>query len=274
MTWRVGQDECDAPQPKGGVSHVPLWLRDAAGTAHVVALSGGADSSAMALRLQSVAGVPLNFACTPTGDELPAMFAHWKLLANLLGQRIVPIPTHSLGGLIEHYGALPNLWMRWCTRRIKIEPYLKLLVELAPAVSYVGLRADEQERTGLEASVEGVEVRYPLREWGWERADVEGYLAARGVVVPTRTDCARCFYQTIGEWWLLWKDHPEIFASAEAQERATGHTFRSNGRDSWPAGLEQLRQRFESGEAPRKVNQLSLLEGDAMRRATCRVCTL
>ena len=44
-------------------------------TKHVVALSGGKDSTALALRLHELnPKVDYTYVCTPTGDELPEMF--------------------------------------------------------------------------------------------------------------------------------------------------------------------------------------------------------
>jgi hypothetical protein len=112
-------------------------------------------------------------------------------------------------------------------------------------------------------------MRFPLRDWEMTKADVWSYLEGRGIDVPRRTDCARCFFQTLGEWWILWRDHPEIYADAENQEEKTQHTFRSDGRDSWPADLRSLRLAFESGQVPTKANQL-----DLFAQSQCRVCRL
>lgn len=41
---------------------------------HVVALSGGKDSTAMALRLRELnPDIDYTYSCTPTGNELPEM---------------------------------------------------------------------------------------------------------------------------------------------------------------------------------------------------------
>lgn len=118
---------------------------------HVVALSGGKDSTAMALRLAEVEPRDYIYVCTPTGDELPEMFAHWRKLSKLLGKPLLPITADTtLQGLIERQKALPNWRQRWCTRMLKIEPYEAWLVKNAPAISYVGLRADEESRGGME----------------------------------------------------------------------------------------------------------------------------
>ena len=47
-------------------------------TTHVVALSGGKDSTAMALRLAEIEPQDYVYLCTPTGDELPEMEQHWN----------------------------------------------------------------------------------------------------------------------------------------------------------------------------------------------------
>lgn len=240
-------------------------------TAHVVALSGGKDSTAMALWLVENEPREYEFVCTPTGRELPEMFEHWMKLGGLLGRPLKPISDASLDGLIHGYGALPNWRQRWCTRQIKIEPFKRYLLTVAPAVSYVGLRADEAEREGaVYGDITGIEQRYPLRELGWGVGDVLAYLGQRGVTIPKRTDCDVCFLQRLGEWWDLWKDHPQQFAQGEEYEAVTGHTFRSPGRDSWPASLKDLRARFEAGDTPRDRRQLSL----DVRPDMCRACTL
>lgn len=136
---------------------------------------------------------------------------------------------------------------------------------------YVGLRADEPERTGV---IYGglVTERYPLREWGWNVDDVRAYLRSRAVTVPERTDCAWCFYQRLSDWWRLWQEHPAEYQRGVDVEARTGHTFRSPGRDAWPAGLAELRAEFERGKVPRDVKfQLPLFDDEP---APCRVCTM
>jgi 3'-phosphoadenosine 5'-phosphosulfate sulfotransferase (PAPS reductase)/FAD synthetase len=241
---------------------------------HVVALSGGKDSTALALRLHELnPDVEYTYVCTPTGDELPDMFAHWRSLATLLGARIIPI-MHMTGlkGIIRRERMLPNFRARFCTRILKIEPYRAWLAKNTPCVSYVGLRADEEGRAGgAYSDIGGVEMRFPLREWGWCEADVWKYLDKRGVSIPYRTDCARCYHQRIGEWWSLWKNHPDLFADAENDESEMDATYRTPGRDSWPTALCDLRREFESGRLPKSVKDTATGLRDV---GQCRVCTL
>lgn len=242
---------------------------------HVVALSGGKDSTAMALRLKELnPTTDYTYVCTPTGDELPEMFAHWRKLGDMLGKRIVPIMGGTLNSLVKEQNCIPNYARRFCTRMLKIEPYAAWLMQQKEShsdiCSYVGLRADEPEREGGDYSkVPGVQMVFPMRDWGWGLSDVVGYLRQRGVEIPKRTDCARCFYQRLSEWYELWVNHPEIYADIERQEDEIGHTWRSPGRDTWPAALKDLRKEFESG---RKIRGYT--PGDFKDDAKCRVCRI
>lgn len=152
---------------------------------------------------------------------------------------------------------------------LKIEPYAAWLLQHTPATSYVGLRADEPEREGGDyLDIPDVTMRFPMREWGWTLTDVLSYLEARGVIIPERTDCRLCFFQRLPEWYALWRDDPEGWAEGERMEAQTGHTFRSPGRDAWPAGMADLRQQFEQGQIPRGT------EGDLFASLKCRVCRI
>ena len=236
---------------------------------HIVALSGGKDSTALALRLAEIEPREYSYVCTPTGDEPEGFFAHLEYLRGVLGKPILPI-MHPLGlnGLIAQKHALPNYRQRWCTVILKIEPYRRWLSAQAPACSYVGLRADEAGRAGgAYDDLPGITQRFPLREWGWDVDDVWSYLDSKKVHIPRRLDCQRCFFQTLYEWWLLWRESPDIYAEAEAQEASTGHTFRSAARDTWPAGLGALRQKFTQGHVPTQRTSV-------LKSLQCRMCTL
>ena len=47
---------------------------------HVIGLSGGKDSTALALRLAEIEPRDYEYICNETGNELPEMQAHWAKL--------------------------------------------------------------------------------------------------------------------------------------------------------------------------------------------------
>lgn len=236
----------------------------------IVALSGGKDSTAMAIRLAEVEPDNYEYAITPTGRELPEMIQHWEKLEILLGAKLHRIPAPTMVELIVKSKTLPNWRMRWCTRQIKIQPFMDYCVKAAPAISYVGIRADEvtgdNAREGTNwKGVDGVTQDFPLVRWGWGLGDVIKFLDDKGVVIPKRTDCDFCFYQRLIEWWDLWNEHPDLWKEGEALEFYTGHTFRSPGRDTWPASMVELRGEFEKGRVPKETR-------GKPRSAMCSTC--
>lgn len=245
-------------------------------TAHIVALSGGKDSTAMALRLAEAEPRDYQYVVTPTGRELPEMHEHWKRLACLLGKKLTALNVPSFDDLVLKYHALPNWRMRWCTREIKIEPFMSYAAAIAPAVVYVGLRADEAGEGAREGTnwkgVEGVTQDWPLHRWGWGIDRVIQYLSERHVEIPERPDCDICFFQRLAEWWRLWKLHPERYKKGIEWERLTGHTLRSDQRDTWPTSLEELAKRFEAGYVPKGADQLNLRFDIAERKTMCAWC--
>ena len=254
-----------------------MFIRDANGTLHVVALSGGHDSTALALLLREKnPDTPYNYVCTPTGNELPAMFDHWIDLGERLGRRLVPIMAGTLHSVIRKQNMLPNFRARFCTRILKIEPYRKFLIEQSAngsIVSYVGLRADEEGRAGgAYSDIAGVEMRFPLREWGMGEDDVQSTLRRFGVKCPDRTDCGECYHQRLGEWFEYWRDHRDSAMKAVALEREIGGTFRTPGRDNWPTSLADLFSEFEKGRVP--TISLNRMTRERMAAGGCRVCSL
>jgi hypothetical protein len=239
---------------------------------HIVGLSGGKDSTALALRLAEVEPRDYTYICTPTGNEPEEMATHWAHLECLLGQPLMRLNAGTtLEGLIEEQQALPSHRMRWCTRRLKIKPTIDFVTAHQPAVLYVGFRADEDEREGIYGNE--VQSDFPFRRWGWVEQDVWDYLHHRGVTIPYRTDCEWCYDQSLREWRKLWRDNRSSFDRAAAWEARIGHTFRSPSRDTQPAALKFLGTKFEQGFIPRgDTDQLSLLDTPEQRK--CRVCSL
>ena len=206
------------------------------------------------------------YVYTPTGNELPPMKEHIANLENTLGAPIRDLSPQTLVQIIESQHALPNFHMRFCTRMIKIVPFEKFIRSIGPCVVYVGIRADETgDREGVDYDrIEGVTRRFFLDEIGWNIADVFAYLACKGIVIPSRTDCAWCFFQRLYEWWLLWHNYLSIWMEGEEIEEKYGKTFRTPGRDTWPVSMKGLRLEFEKGRVPK--------DRTTSRSTMCAVC--
>jgi hypothetical protein len=278
-----------------------LVERDADGVAHIVPVSGGHDSTLVALLLREREPRLYNYLCTPTGDELPELFDFWRWLSGELGRRILPIMEGR--GLLEwsrQQKAIPNWRMRHCTPGLKIAPLARFLSTIAgdgPVVLYIGLRADEPARAGaVYPALPSVEQRFPLREWNFDDAAVLAELEQRDVLwrMAERTDCARCYHQQIGEWWRLWHGHRDLFVEAVEFESEMGATFRTprleaDGspvmvtrygltfaacwRDTWPVRLADLQTLFERGHVP--TARADPRARDLFRGVgACRACTL
>jgi len=227
----------------------------------IVAFSGGKDSTALALRLAE-RGHLFRLLHTATGNELPQVRTHIEAVAKATDSELIDLNAPTLSELIDEQGCLPNWRMRWCTRMIKIEPCAQWLSTHPDAVLAVGLRSDEEGRAG--GIYEGNKIVYPLRDWKWGIDDVIGYCRSKGFEPPKRTDCAVCFYQTLHEWWELLTYYPDEYVKGEEWEHQTGYTFRSPGRDTWPAALKDMRAEFESGRVPKQRR----------RKTACRLCSM
>ena len=238
---------------------------------HVVALSGGKDSTAMALALQYFEPRNYLFIKNPTGNELPEMDAHFARLEELFGTKFYTVGCGlTFEELIYREQAIPNFRWRFCSRVLKIEPTQEFFKQLEDPILYVGLRADEKKREGIDY---GVECRFPLREWGWTIHDVRRFLRINSVSIPKRTDCALCFWQRLDEWWFLWKYYPDYWKQGEQIEEDLGHTFRTPGKDTWPTSLRDMRKKFEAGHAPKKAETRQSLM-DKMDSEKCPVCIM
>ncbi len=238
---------------------------------HIIGLSGGKDSTAMALRLAEVEPRDYTYIFTPTGNEADDLQQHIERLECMLKMSVVRITNGTLESHMDRQNALPSHKMRWCTRVLKIEPTIAYFKSVAPAVMYVGLRADEEERGGIYGDI--VTSDFPLRRWGWTETDVMDYLFQRGVSVPSDTGCKWCYEKRLSQWRRLYRDDPKSYAAAVEWERRTGHTFRSPSRDTQPAGLVQLGAKFSSGYIPRgDSDQMEMFDNAEFRR--CRVCSL
>lgn len=198
-------------------------------TRHILGLSGGKDSAALAVLLSKE--IPnLEYFFCDTGKELPETYEYLDRIEARLGIHIVRLyDDRGFDHWLDYYGGLlPSPQVRWCTRQLKIRP-LERWVGDDEAISYVGIRADESEREGyrvLPESNRKVVPVYPFKERGLVKHDIIQILEDSGIGLPpysswrSRSGCFFCFFQRKYEWVMLHEHHEDLFKEATQYEQS------------------------------------------------------
>lgn len=193
---------------------------------HVCGISGGKDSSALAVYLGLTRpDLEIEYFFCDTGAELPETYEYLIRLETVLGK---PIERLNAERGFDHWfevyrGMLPSPQVRWCTRMMKIAP-LEAWIGDEPTTSYVAIRADEASRKGYVSTKPNITSVFPFVEEGIDHDGVLRILDDAGIGLPsyyewrTRSGCYFCFYQRKAEWVGLADRHPELFERAIAIE--------------------------------------------------------
>ena len=272
---------------------------------HVLGLSGGKDSAALAVYMRDHhPDLPIEYFFTDTGKELDEVYAFLGKLEGYLGRPILRLnPDRDFDFWLREYNHfLPSVQSRWCTRQLKLRPFeswIKPFIKSGGRViSYVAIRADENGREGYVSSDPNIEIRMPFREAGIDKAGVIELLEASGVGFPdyyqwrSRSGCTFCFFQQKIEWVNLMERHPEDFEKAMAYEKSAlehGCDFTWSDRESLeqlsrPERIERIKADFykkqELAKKRRKRNPLQIDEnsvfiapfGDEDVSPGCLIC--
>lgn len=199
---------------------------------HVLGLSGGKDSAALAVFMkQNYPDLEIDYFFTDTGKELPEVYDYLGRLEGFLGQPILRLnPDRGFDFWLKQYNDfLPSPQTRWCTRQLKLRPFerwLKPYLDDGVTVfSYVAIRADESYREGYSSTQDRLIVKLPFRESGVDKPGVFEILDGAGLGLPeyykwrSRSGCTFCFYQQKIEWVRLRDEHPEAFEEAKSYEK-------------------------------------------------------
>lgn len=213
---------------------------------HILSLSGGKDSTALAIYMRDrVEGMEYVFC--DTGEELPETREYLDRLEAFLGKQIVRLnPDRPFSHYLQIYnGVLPDARTRWCTRKLKIEPFERF-VKNDVCYSYVGIRADEAQRKGYISTKPNIIPRYPFVEDNIRKEDVFRILEGSGLGLPkyyewrSRSGCYFCFFQRKIEWVGLLENHEDLYLAASSFEKSNDDT---GERYTWSQGesLAELR---------------------------------
>lgn len=140
----------------------------------MLAWSGGVSSTAMLLewvargeRLDAV----VHFGCKPhCAEERALMMA----VGDLLAARNIPCFMYTDGAWVQDWKLARRAWDRDCR-----------------VVKLVGFDATEMRRCPFAKrhSDKRYELRTPLYDWGWGRAECLERIAAHGLPIPQKTSC-------------------------------------------------------------------------------------
>lgn len=222
---------------------------------HILSLSGGKDSTALAIYMRD--RVPdMEYAFCDTEKELPETYEYLKKLEVYLGKKIIFLKHDGRGFdelLAMRRGYLPSAQVRWCTEYLKIKPFERYVGDDL-CYSYIGIRADEPHRKGYISTRPNIRPLYPFIEDGIEKKDVIRILEESGLGLPdyyqwrSRSGCYFCFFQQKIEWVGLLENHPSLFESSityEKEDPITGERY------TWSQG-ESLRELM----APERIEQI------------------
>lgn len=199
---------------------------------HVLGLSGGRDSAALAVYMRdNYPELSIDYFFTDTGKELPEVYEYLSRLEGYLGKQILRInPDRNFDfWLMQNKNFLPSPKARWCTVQMKLRPFeqwIKPLLEDGYKIySYVAIRSDEEYREGYQSHHDNLIVRLPLKDVGIDKSGVVAILEHSGLGMPkyyewrSRSGCTFCFFQRKIEWVNLMEKHPEAFKEAKAYEK-------------------------------------------------------
>jgi hypothetical protein len=220
---------------------------------HICGISGGKDSSALALYMREKVPEMEYFFCD-TGAELPETYDFLDKLEIVLGKKIERLNARKgFDHWFEVYrGTLPSPQMRWCTTKMKIEP-IEQWVGDDEVISYIAIRSDEAGRKGYVSSKKNIQARFPFVEDDIDHAGVMRILGESGVGLPgyyewrTRSGCYFCFFQRKAEWVGLSERHPDLWERAVAIEQKIMKSAGADGDKSFDEFGMQGRQYTWSG---------------------------
>ena len=148
---------------------------------HVLGISGGKDSAALAIYLKDkYPSIDFKYYFTDTGKELDETYQLIDNLESYLGIEINRLKDEKIESTNEdpfdfHYksfrGYLPSPNARWCTALMKLKPFEKFVAG-KPTVSYVGIRGDEQ-REGYISRESNIQSIFPFRKNIWSQDVLE-----------------------------------------------------------------------------------------------------
>lgn len=210
----------------------------------IVGLSGGADSSVLALFAAAylAPNYPnLEFVFNDTKAEPASCYETLSKIEDVTGIPVTRlVPEKGLFEKIDDYnGFLPSGKARWCTREMKIEPLMDYMKQIPSDTGYInlaGIRYDESNRDGIsfQYSMEmNAKAAFPFIELKIDKTTVFDILD-RSIGIPdtykyrSRSGCFNCFFQRNAEAIGMLLNDPDNYEVTEKCEKLS-----SSDEDRW-----------------------------------------
>jgi hypothetical protein len=272
-------------------SNIPSY--DDKSCRHILSLSGGKDSTALALYMRDRVH-QMEYIFCDTGEELPETYDYLLKIEAQLGVEITKLnPERHFRHYLDLYrGVLPDPRTRWCTRMLKLRPFEEYVGD-NPVCLYVGIRADEPDRTGYISTKPNIRPRFPFVENGVNHRDVLRLLDDSGLGLPqyytwrSRSGCYFCFFQQRREWIGLLEKHPKLYwkaADFEKHDAALGKCFTWIENESLhdlakPERAEQIKADFErkmrlNNTSRADITLRDIFSSEDTNRESCLICHL
>lgn len=263
---------------------------------HILLLSGGKDSTALAIYMRDHhPEISVEYLFCDTHKELPETYEYLARVEAYLGKPLIRLMSdegeRGFDFWLDMYrGFLPSPSARWCTRKLKLEPFENYVGD-EPVTLYVGIRADEN-RSGYISTKPNITAVFPFKEDGITLNDVHAILENSGVGIPeyykwrTRSGCYFCFFQRKSEWVGLKENHPELFELSKTYEKVEQHYTWAQGESltdlEHPLRMQQIREeeakRRTRAQSRRKAKSLvEVFTGDLeemSEETSCLICHL
>jgi len=279
---------------------------------HVISISGGKDSAALAIYLkEKYPDREFKYLFFDTEEELQDTYDYLNKLQSILGIKVeYKFPEKSFKELLlEHNDYLPSPMERWCTRKMKLETFLNTIQEFKEYTiyNYVGIRADEN-REGLIPTDEHIITVMPFKDDEITLNDVKRILHNAGVGLPayydvvydeeydieyfrSRSGCYFCFFMRQIEWVWLWEKHPDEYKKAMEFEKS-GYSWIKDmplSKLIEPENIDRIKKSYKRMEEQRKKQPIKngtmmeemefISEHDKMldeveKDKLCMMCTL
>jgi hypothetical protein len=145
---------------------------------HVLGISGGKDSAALAIYLhEKYPQIDFNYYYTDTGKELDETYHLLENIEIYLGKKIEKLVAKDALASLENpfdffyksfRGYVPSATSRWCTNMMKLQPFEQYIGNECPTLSYVGIRGDE-DREGYISKKDNIQSIFPFRKNIWSQ---------------------------------------------------------------------------------------------------------